>query len=157
MVEALRKLGQVKQRLWHEHGHEPSRDEIALKMGVSLERVENLIELGGKDVTSLELPIGEEGSLFGDFIEDQSSPQPEEQAVESSLGEKLRRAMETLTARERRIIETRFGLGDERSRTLEDIGSEFGLTKERIRQIEKEALAKLRHRSRSRELTDYLS
>ena len=105
---------------------------------------------------SLELPIGEEGTQFGDFIEDQSSPRPEELVMDNSLSEQLKRAMGSLTPRERRVIETRFGLGNEHSRTLEDIGSEFGLTKERIRQIEKEALAKLRHKSRSRELTDYL-
>jgi RNA polymerase primary sigma factor len=108
-------------------------------------------------MVSLELPIGDEGGHLGDFVEDQTSLKPDEQAVKSLLGEQLREAMDTLTPRERRIIETRFGLGNERSRTLEDIGIEFGLTKERIRQIEKEALAKLRHRSRSHKLTDFLS
>jgi RNA polymerase primary sigma factor len=157
MVESLRKLTHVKQRLWHEKGREPTNEELALRMDLSLEKVEALQHFGSHSMVSLELPIGDEGGHLGDFVEDQTSLKPDEQAVKSLLGEQLREAMDTLTPRERRIIETRFGLGNERSRTLEDIGIEFGLTKERIRQIEKEALAKLRHRSRSHKLTDFLS
>jgi RNA polymerase primary sigma factor len=157
MVESLRKLTHVKQRLWHENGREPTTEELAKRMDLSLEKVEALQHFGSNSMVSLELPIGDEGGHLGDFVEDQTSLKPDEQATRSLLGEQLREAMGSLTPRERRIIETRFGLGSERSRTLEDIGSEFGLTKERIRQIEKEALAKLRHRSRSHKLTDFLS
>ncbi len=157
MVEASRKLSQVRQRLWQQYDHEPTKEEMASEMGVSSEKLDMLLKIASEEMISLETPIGEEGSQLGDFIIDQNSPKPEDQATESLLGEQLRGAMESLSARERRIIETRFGLGNTGSRTLEDVGSEFGLTKERIRQIEKEALAKLRHPSRSRKLTDYLS
>jgi RNA polymerase primary sigma factor len=126
-------------------------------MGVSPGKFDMLLKVTSGDMLSLETPIGEEGSILGDFIEDKSSLRPEDQAVGNLLGEQLKKAMESLSARERRVIETRFGLGDGRSKTLEDVGLEFGLTKERIRQIEKEALAKLRHRSRSRGLSDYLA
>jgi RNA polymerase primary sigma factor len=156
MVEATRKLSQTKQRLWRQYGREPSNEELIVAMGVSKEKLGRLIMAGASDMISLEAPIGEEGSEFGDFIEDESSPNPEEVAAVSLLGQQLREAMEALTPRERRIIETRFGLDNEPSRTLEDVGSELGLTKERIRQIEKDALAKLRHPSRSRKLTEYL-
>jgi RNA polymerase primary sigma factor len=157
MVESTRKLFQAQQRLWQIYGREPTREEIAKEMGVSEEKVNNLFRAKSGEPISLDMPVGEEGTEFGDFVEDHNSPDPEEQASWSLLSEQLREAMESLTARERRVIETRFGLNDEPMKTLEDIGSEFGLTKERIRQIEKEALAKLRHPSRSRKLTDYLT
>jgi RNA polymerase primary sigma factor len=157
MVEATRALSKVRQKLWREYGREPTKGELISEMGVSPGKLDMLLKVTSGDMISLETPIGEEGSILGDFIEDKSSLRPEDQAVGSLLNEQLQRAMESLTARERRVIETRFGLGDERSKTLEDVGLEFGLTKERIRQIEKEALAKLRHRSRSRGLTDYLA
>ncbi len=157
MVEATRALSKARQRLWREHGREPTKGELILEMGVSPGKFDMLLKVTSGDMISLETPIGEEGSILGDFIEDKSSPKPEEQAMGILLGEQLKKAMESLTPRERRVIETRFGLDDGRSKTLEDVGIEFGLTKERIRQIEKEALAKLRHRSRSRGLSDYLS
>jgi RNA polymerase primary sigma factor len=157
MVESTRKLFQARQKLWQMYGHEPTRKELAKEMGVSLEKIDKLIRAKAGEAISLERPIGEEGSLFGDFIEDESSPDPEEQVAVSLLGEQLMKVMESLTPREKRIIMARFGLDNEPSRTLEDVGVEFGLTKERIRQIEKEALAKLRHRSRSQKLTDYLT
>src|SRR4030042_1680276 len=157
MVESTRKLFQAQQRLWQIYGREPNRREIAEEMGVSEEKVNNLFRAKSGEPISLDMPVGEEGTEFGDFVEDHNSPDPEEQASWTLLSEQLREAMEFLTARERRVIETRVGLNDEPSKTLEDIGSEFGLTKERIRQIEKEALAKLRHPSRSRKLTDYLT
>jgi RNA polymerase primary sigma factor len=125
-------------------------------MEVSTRKIDMLRKVGSEVIISLETPIGEEGSQLGDFIKDFENPRPEEQADSALLGEQLKEAMETLTARERRIIETRFGLDTGYGRTLEEIGVEFGLTKERIRQIEKEALAKLRHPTRSRKLTDYL-
>ncbi len=157
MVEATRALSKVRQKLWREYGREPTKGELISEMGVSPGKLDMLIKVTSGDMISLETPVGEEGSILGDFIEDKASLRPEDQAVGNFLGEQLRKAMESLSARERRVLETRFGLGDERSKTLEDVGLEFGLTKERIRQIEKEALAKLRHRSRSRELTDYLA
>lgn len=157
MVEATRALSKVRQKLWREYGREPTKGELISEMGVSPSKLDMLLKVTSGDMISLETPIGEEGSILGDFIEDKASIRPEEQAVGNLLGEQLRKAMESLSARERRVIEKRFGLGDERSKTLEDVGLEFGLTKERIRQIEKEALAKLRHRSRSRGLTDYLA
>jgi len=157
MVEAMRALSKGRQKLWREYGREPTKGELISEMGVSQGKLDMLLKVSSGDMISLETPIGEEGSILGDFIEDKASIRPDEQAVGSLLGEQLRKAMESLSARERRVIETRFGLGDERSKTLEDVGVEFGLTKERIRQIEKEALAKLRHRSRSRGLTDYLA
>lgn len=156
MVETMRKLNQARNRLWHEHGRKPSIGELAFEMGVLPEKVDWLIRAGSSDPLSLEMPIGEEGSLLGDFIEDNITPEPEEQATQVLLNEELKSAMASLTNRERRIIETRFGLGTDYGRTLEEVGTEFGLTKERIRQIEKEALAKLRHPSRSRKLTDFL-
>jgi RNA polymerase sigma factor (sigma-70 family) len=157
MVEATRALSRARQKLWREYGREPSKAELISEMNVSPGKLDMLLKVMQGDMLSLETPIGEEGSILGDFIEDKVSPRPEEQAFGKLLGEQLSKAMESLSARERRVIETRFGLGDERSKTLEDVGQEFGLTKERIRQIEKEALAKLRHRSRSRGLADYLA
>lgn len=157
MVEATRALSKARQRLWREYGREPTKGELISEMGVSASKFDTILKVVSGDMISLETPIGDEGSVLGDFIEDKASLRPEEQAMGSLLGEQLKKAMESLSTRERRILETRFGLDGERSRTLEDVGLEFGLTKERIRQIEKEALAKLRHRSRSRNLTDYLS
>lgn len=157
MVESTRKLFQAQQRLWQIYGREPSRKELSAEMGVSLEKINSLLKAKAGEPISLDMPVGEEGTEFGDFVEDHSSPDPQDIASWKLLGEQLREVMESLTPREKRVIETRFGLNDEPSKTLEDIGTEFGLTKERIRQIEKEALAKLRHPSRSRKLTEYLT
>jgi RNA polymerase primary sigma factor len=156
MIEAIRKLAKTRQMFWQEYGREPTKKELASKMEVSTRKIDMLRKVGSEVIISLETPIGEEGSQLGDFIKDYENPRPEEQADSALLGEQLKEAMETLSARERRIIETRFGLDTGYGRTLEEIGVEFGLTKERIRQIEKEALAKLRHPTRSRKLTDYL-
>jgi RNA polymerase primary sigma factor len=157
MVESTRKLFQAQQKLWQIYGREPTRKELAREMDVSMEKVNSLLKAKAGEPISLDMPIGEEGTEFGDFVEDQNSPDPEDVASWKLLGDQLREAMDALTPRERRVIETRFGLNNEPSKTLEDIGTEFGLTKERIRQIEKEALAKLRHPSRSRKLTDFLT
>jgi RNA polymerase primary sigma factor len=157
MVESTRKLFQAQQRLWQIYGREPTRKELAKEMDVSMDKINNLLRAKAGEPISLDMPVGEEGTEFGDFVEDHNSPDPEDVASWKLLGEQLKEAMDSLTPRERRVIETRFGLNDEPSKTLEDIGTEFGLTKERIRQIEKEALAKLRHPSRSRKLTDYLT
>lgn len=156
MIEAIRKLAKTRQLFWQEYGREPTKKELASKMEVSTRKIDMLRKVGSEVIISLETPIGEEGSQLGDFIKDYENPRPEDQADSALLGEQLKEAMETLSARERRIIETRFGLDTGYGRTLEEIGVEFGLTKERIRQIEKEALAKLRHPTRSRKLTDYL-
>ncbi|MEJ2738364.1 MAG: sigma-70 family RNA polymerase sigma factor [Dehalococcoidia bacterium] len=156
MIEAIRKLAKTRQMFWQEYGREPTKKELASRMEVSTRKIDMLRKVGSEVIISLETPIGEEGSQLGDFIKDYENPRPEEQADSALLGEQLKEAMETLSARERRIIETRFGLDTGYGRTLEEIGVEFGLTKERIRQIEKEALAKLRHPTRSRKLTDYL-
>jgi RNA polymerase sigma factor (sigma-70 family) len=156
MIEAIRKLAKTRQLFWQEYGREPTKKELASRMEVTTRKIDMLRKVGSEVIISLETPIGEEGSQLGDFIKDYENPRPEEQADSALLGEQLKEAMETLTARERRIIETRFGLDTGYGRTLEEIGVEFGLTKERIRQIEKEALAKLRHPTRSRKLTDYL-
>jgi RNA polymerase sigma factor (sigma-70 family) len=156
MIEAIRKLAKTRQLFWQEYGREPTKKELASKMEVSTRKIDILRKVGSEVMISLETPIGDEGSQLGDFIKDYETPRPEEQADGILLGEQLKEAMSSLTARERRIIETRFGLDTGYGKTLEEIGVEFGLTKERIRQIEKEALAKLRHPTRSRKLTDYL-
>jgi len=156
LIDTLRKLGQARNRLFQKFGRQPTEKELASEMGVSPEKVEWLLKVSSGGPVSLETPIGEEGSQLGDFIGDRTTPEPEEEADASLLKEQLSEALESLTPREQRVIELRFGLGNEYSRTLEEVGMELGLTKERIRQIEKEALAKLRHPSRSRKLIGYL-
>jgi len=156
MVETMKKLAQSKNRLWQELGRMPTREELAKDMQISPEKIDLLLVSNAGEALSLDMPVGEEGGQLGDFIEDQTTPQPIDKATEALLREQLKEILSTLTPREQRVIETRFGLGNDTGKTLEEIGGEFGLTKERIRQIEKEALAKLRHRSRSRRLTDFL-
>ncbi|HAV10888.1 MAG TPA: RNA polymerase sigma factor RpoD [Dehalococcoidia bacterium] len=156
IVETMRKFAQSKNRLWQEFGRMPTREELAKDMQVSREKIDLLLESNAVETLSLDMPVGEEGGQLGDFIEDQMTPPPIEKATEALLCDQLKEALSTLTPRERRVIETRFGLGHAAGKTLEEIGGEFGLTKERIRQIEKEALAKLRHRSRSAGLIDFL-
>jgi len=156
LVDNLKKLAQARNRLSQKFGRQPTERELASEMGVSPEKVEWLLKVSSGGPVSLETPIGEEGSQLGDFIGDRAIPEPEEEADASLLKEQLSEALESLTPREQRVIELRFGLGSEYSRTLEEVGTELGLTKERIRQIEKEALAKLRHPSRSRKLIGYL-
>jgi len=156
LIDTLKKLAQARNRLSQKFGRQPTEKELASEMGVSPEKVEWLLKVNSGGPISLETPIGEEGSQLGDFIGDRAIPEPEEEANASLLKEQLSEALESLTPREQRVIELRFGLGNEDSRTLEEVGTELGLTKERIRQIEKEALAKLRHPSRSRKLIGYL-
>ena len=156
LLDTLKKLAQARNRLSQKFGRQPTERELASEMGVSREKVEWLLKVSAGGPVSLETPIGEEGSQLGDFIGDRAIPEPEEEADASLLKEQLSEALESLTPREQRVIELRFGLGNEYSRTLEEVGIELGLTKERIRQIEKEALAKLRHPSRSRKLIGYL-
>jgi len=156
LVDALTKLAKAKNSLSQKLGRQPTDRELASEMGLPPKKIESLLKLSSRGPVSFETPVGEEGSQLGDFIADQAILQPDEQSTASLLREELSRTLESLTPRERRIIELRFGLGNEYSRTLEEVGTELGLTKERIRQIEKEALAKLRHPSHSRELVGYL-
>jgi len=156
VVDDLTKLARTRKNLAQKLGRQPIEKELASEMGLPSTKIESLLKLSSSVPVSLDTPVGEDGSQLGDFIADQTILQPEEQSTASLLREELSKTLESLTPRERRIIELRFGLGDEYSRTLAEVGTELGLTKERVRQIEKEALAKLRHPSHSRELIGYL-
>lgn len=156
MVETINKLIRVSRQLLQEFGREPSPEEIAHDMDIPVERVREIMKIAQEPV-SLETPIGEEeDSHLGDFIEDQDAPAPAEAASFILLREQLEEVLETLTPREEKVLRLRFGLDDGRSRTLEEVGQEFGVTRERIRQIEAKALRKLRHPSRSKKLKDFL-
>jgi RNA polymerase primary sigma factor len=156
VVGDLTKLARARANLAQKLGRQPIEKELASETGLSSKKIESLLKMISSGPFSLDAPVGEEGSQLGDFIADQAIPQPEEQATASLLREELDKTLESLTPRERRVIELRFGLGNEHNRTLVETGTELGLTKERIRQIEKEALTKLRHPSHSRELIGYL-
>ena len=156
VIDDLTKLARLRNSLAQKLGRQPTEKELASEMGMPSKRMESLFSLDSAGPVSLDTPVGDEGSQLGDFIADQALRQPEEEATASLLREELGRTLETLTPRERRIIELRFGLDNEQSRTLEEVGTELGLTKERIRQIENEALRKLRHPNHSRELIGYL-
>jgi RNA polymerase primary sigma factor len=156
MVETINKLMRVSRRLVQEYGREPTTLEISIGMEVPPERVREIQKVSQEPV-SLETPIGEEeDSHLGDFIEDRSAPAPAEAATFQLLREQVEDVLGTLSDRERRVLQLRFGLEDGRSRTLEEVGKDFGVTRERIRQIEAKALRKLRHPSRSRKLRDFL-
>lgn len=156
MVETINKLIRVSRQLLQELGREPSPEEIAGEMDIPVDRVREIMKIAQEPV-SLETPIGEEeDSHLGDFIEDQDAPAPAEAASFILLREQLEEVLETLTPREEKVLRLRFGLDDGRSRTLEEVGQEFGVTRERIRQIEAKALRKLRHPSRSKKLKDFL-
>jgi RNA polymerase primary sigma factor len=156
MVETINKLIRVSRQLLQELGREPAPEEIAAEMDISVERVREIMKIAQEPV-SLETPIGEEeDSHLGDFIEDQDAPAPAEAASFMLLKEQLEEVLETLTEREKKVLRLRFGLDDGRSRTLEEVGHHFGVTRERIRQIEAKALRKLRHPSRSKKLKDFL-
>lgn len=156
MVETINKLIRVTRQLVQELGREPLPEEIAAEMDISVERVREIQKISQEPV-SLETPIGEEeDSHLGDFIEDQEAPAPAEAASFRLLKEQLEEVLETLTPREEKVLRLRFGLDDGRARTLEEVGHVFGVTRERIRQIEAKALRKLRHPSRSKKLKDYL-
>lgn len=156
MVETINKLIRVSRQLLQELGREPQPEEIAKEMDTSVDRVREIMKIAQEPV-SLETPIGEEeDSHLGDFIEDQDAPAPADAASFTLLREQLEEVLETLTVREKRVLELRFGLEDGRSRTLEEVGQHFGVTRERIRQIEAKALRKLRHPSRSKRLKDFL-
>ena len=156
MVETINKLIRVSRQLLQQLGREPSPEEIAEAMEISVERVREIMKIAQEPV-SLETPIGEEeDSHLGDFIEDQDAPAPAEAASFMLLKEQLEEVLDTLTEREERVLRLRFGLDDGRARTLEEVGQNFGVTRERIRQIEAKSLRKLRHPSRSRKLKDFL-
>lgn len=156
MVETINKLIRVSRQLVQELGREPMPEEIAKIMGITEERVREILKIAQEPV-SLETPIGEEDdSHLGDFIEDQDVQAPAEAAAFELLKEQLDDVLETLTPREKKVLKLRFGLDDGRSRTLEEVGQVFGVTRERIRQIEAKALRKLRHPMRSKRLKDYL-
>ena len=156
MVETINKLIRVSRQLLQELGREPSPEEIAVEMNMPVERVREILKISQEPV-SLETPIGEEeDSHLGDFIQDDNVPVPADAAAFTLLKEQLEEVLGTLTDREQKVLTLRFGLEDGRARTLEEVGKEFNVTRERIRQIEAKALRKLRHPSRSRKLKDYL-
>ena len=156
MVETINKLIRVSRQLLQEKGREPQPEEIAEAMGITVEKVREIIKIAQEPV-SLETPIGEEeDSHLGDFIQDDDAPPPAEAASFTLMKEQLMGVLDTLTPREKKVLSLRFGLEDGRQRTLEEVGQEFNVTRERIRQIEAKALRKLRHPSRSKKLKDYL-
>ncbi|MFO7153482.1 MAG: RNA polymerase sigma factor RpoD [Caldicoprobacter oshimai] len=156
MVETINKLIRVSRQLLQEYGREPQPEEIAREMGISEEKVREILKIAQEPI-SLETPIGEEeDSHLGDFIPDEDAPAPAEAAAYNLLKEQLMEVLDTLTPREEKVLRLRFGLDDGRARTLEEVGREFNVTRERIRQIEAKALRKLRHPSRSKKLKDFL-
>ena len=157
MVETINKTIRVSRQLLQELGHDPSAEEIAAEMDMPVEKVRDILKIAQEPV-SLETPIGEEeDSHLGDFIPDEDASEPSEAASFSLLREQLEEVLETLAPREKKVLELRFGIVDGRTRTLEEVGKEFNVTRERIRQIEAKALRKLRHPSRSKKLRDFLN
>ena len=156
MVETIHKVTKVQRQMLQEHGRDVSAEEIAKEMNMSSEKVREIMKIA-QDPISLETPVGEEeDSHIGDFIEDDASPAPADAASYTLLREQLCEVLHTLTPREEQVLKLRFGLEDGRTRTLEEVGQQFNITRERIRQIEAKALRKLRHPSRSKKLKDYL-
>ena len=157
MVETINKVIRVSRQLLQELGHDPSAEEIAEEMGMAVDKVRDILKIAQEPV-SLETPIGEEeDSHLGDFIPDEDASEPSEAASFSLLKEQLMTVLDTLTPREKKVLEPRARIGDGRTRTLEEVGKEFNVTRERIRQIEAKALRKLRHPSRSKKLRDFLN
>ena len=157
MVETINKVIRVSRQLLQELGHDPSAEEIAAEMNMPVDKVRDILKIAQEPV-SLETPIGEEeDSHLGDFIPDEDASEPSEAASFSLLKEQLMEVLDTLTPREKKVLELRFGIVDGRTRTLEEVGKEFNVTRERIRQIEAKALRKLRHPSRSKKLKDFLN
>ena len=156
MVETINKVKKVSSQLLHQNGHEPSAEEIAAVINMPTDKVREIMRVAQEPV-SLETPIGEEeDSHLGDFIPDDDAPAPQDAASHTLLKEQLNEVLSSLTPREEKVLKLRFGLEDGRSRTLEEVGEEFNVTRERIRQIEAKALRKLRHPSRSKKLKDFL-
>ena len=157
MVETINKVIRVSRQLLQELGHDPSAEEIAAEMNIPVEKVRDILKIAQEPV-SLETPIGEEeDSHLGDFIPEEDASEPSEAASFSLLKEQLMSVLATLTPREEKVLRLRFGIEDGRTRTLEEVGKEFNVTRERIRQIEAKALRKLRHPSRSKKLRDFLN
>ena len=156
MVETINKVKKVSSQLLHQNGHDPTAEEIAAALDMPVDKVREIMRVAQEPV-SLETPIGEEeDSHLGDFIPDDDAPAPADAASHTLLKEQLGEVLKTLTPREEKVLRLRFGLEDGRSRTLEEVGKEFNVTRERIRQIEAKALRKLRHPSRSKKLKDFL-
>jgi RNA polymerase primary sigma factor len=156
MVETINKLIRTSRHLIQELGREPTPEEVATEMGITADKVREILKIAQEPV-SLETPIGEEeDSHLGDFIEDEDAPAPVEAASFLLLREQIEGVLDTLNEREQMVLRLRFGLDDGKARTLEEVGREFGVTRERIRQIEAKALRKLRHPQRSKRLKDYL-
>ena len=156
MIETINKLSRISRKLAQEYGHDPTPNEIGLEMGISPEKVREAIKVAQLPI-SMELPMGEEGdSYLGDFITDPNAIQPIDDTIQKVLKEQIQEILSSLTLREQKVLQLRFGLEDGRSRTLEEIGLVFDVSRERIRQIEAKALRKMRHTSRSRKLRDYL-
>jgi RNA polymerase primary sigma factor len=156
MVETITKVKKVSSQLLHKNGHDPSPEDIAVELEMSPERVRDIMRIA-QDPVSLETPIGEEeDSHLGDFIPDDDAPEPSDAASLILLKEQIADILSTLTDREEKVLRLRFGIEDGRSRTLEEVGREFNVTRERIRQIEAKALRKLRHPSRSKKVKDFL-
>jgi len=155
-VETINKVVRVQRQLLQELGAEPTPEDIAKEINLPVERVREIMKISQEPV-SLETPVGEEDdSHLGDFLQDDHAPIPADAAAFTLLREQLSEVLETLTEREQKVLRLRFGLDDGHARTLEEVGKEFNVTRERIRQIEAKALRKLRHPSRSRKLKDYL-
>ena len=156
MVETIHKVSKISRQLLQDYGREPTSEEIAQELGMSVDKVREIMKIA-QDPVSLETPIGEEeDSHLGDFIPDDDSPAPADAASYTLLREQLNEVLNTLTPREAQVLRLRFGLEDGKTRTLEEVGRVFNITRERIRQIEAKALRKLRHPSRSKRLKDYL-
>jgi RNA polymerase primary sigma factor len=156
MVETINKLSQTSRRLTQELGREPSDEELGKKLEITPQRVREIFKIA-QETTSLEKPVGdEEDSFLGDFIQDTNQPSPYDSASKQFLKENIEEVFQTLSEREGKVLKMRFGLGGYRSMTLEEVGKEFGVTRERIRQIEAKALRKLKHPSRRKKLQDYL-
>jgi RNA polymerase primary sigma factor len=157
MIEALNKIVRTSRQMLHEIGREPTPQELAEKLGMRLEKVRKVLKIA-KEPISLETPIGdEEDSHLGDFIEDKNAVLPIDAAIQSNLRETTTRVLGSLTPREERVLRMRFGIGMNTDHTLEEVGQQFSVTRERIRQIEAKALRKLKHPSRSRVLRSFLN
>jgi RNA polymerase primary sigma factor len=156
MIETINKIARTIRQIFNEIGREPTPEEIAEKLGMPLEKVRKTLKIA-KEPRSLETPVGdEEESRLGDFIEDKDAVQPLDAVIQNGLRDMMAQTLSQLSPREERVIRMRFGLGTSRDHTLEEVGQTFGVTRERIRQIEAKALRKLRHPSRSRNLRSFL-
>ena len=156
MIETINKLVRTSKKLTQEQGKEPSPEQIATKMGLSSGKIKGVLKIAQQPI-SLQMPIGDsDESRFGDFIEDRGAEKPDEATSYTFLKERVDEVLNTLTTRERKVLMLRFGVGDGTPRTLEEVGKEFSVTRERIRQIEAKALKKMRHPTRSRKLTGFL-